>query len=341
MIFTEWDKLKEVVVGSSYDTDSLKQFNDNEFVDGMSKILEETEEDFQTLTKIFQDHDVKVHRPKKMPLKDEKTRNWEARFPYPAICPRDFHFAYGNQIISTVGGDCNRYTESDYFLEIMLEKFNEGRNYISMPKPLITSEYQEYKKLEGQILWHSANLLKCGDTIIHTMPYSIDEHGRGTNTGLEWIKRNIGHENINWVEIPLSGHADGKLALIKPGLLLCRDPSEIPKELKDWDYIKIEKNSLPEYFKSIKIQHFYKDKVSNWLNHWIGYVDETVFDINVISIDEHTVITNGYDKNVENQLKKHGVEMIPFNFRHKYFWDSGLHCVTLDLTREGDLDNYV
>ena len=41
------------------------------------------------------------------------------------------------------------------------------------------------------------------------------------------------------------------------------------------------------------------------------------------------------------QLKKYGVEMIPFDFRHKYFWDSGLHCVTLDLSRNGERESYV
>jgi glycine amidinotransferase/scyllo-inosamine-4-phosphate amidinotransferase 1 len=340
MIYSEWGQLREVIVGSSYDTNSLDQFNDREFINEMSKILQETEEDFQKLTSIFESYNVKVHRPKKLLLSEEKTRNWLSNFPYPAICPRDFHLAYGNTIINTIGGDCNRYTESDYFLKIMLEKYAEGRNYISMPKPLLSNDYTEYKNLEGQILFHAANILKCGNALIHTMPYREKEHGRGTYAGLNWIKKNIGY-NVNWIEIPKSGHADGKIALIKPGLLLCWDVNAIPTELKNWDYIKVDRKPLPDYFNQTKIKHFYKDKVTEWLSHWIGYVDETVFDINVVSINEHTLISNGYDKDIEKKLKKYGVEMIPFNFRHKHFWDAGLHCITLDLTRDGELDNYV
>ena len=49
MIWTEWDKLTEIIVGSTYDTKSLEQFDDTQFVDSMSKILEETEQDFQAL----------------------------------------------------------------------------------------------------------------------------------------------------------------------------------------------------------------------------------------------------------------------------------------------------
>ena len=105
MIFTEWDKLTEVVVGSTYDLESLQQFDDNKFIDGMAKILEETEQDFSKLSDIFKSYNVKVHRPKKLPLLKENTRTWNSKYPYPAICPRDFHVVYGNTILGTIGGD--------------------------------------------------------------------------------------------------------------------------------------------------------------------------------------------------------------------------------------------
>jgi len=344
MIWTEWDKLTEIIVGSTYDIKSLEQFNDTQFVDSMSKILEETEQDFQKLSDIFKSAGVKVHRPKNIPLQSESTRQWKSEFPYPAICPRDHHIVYGDTIINTIGGDCNRYTESDYFLDIMLEKHKEGRNYIAMPRPLLQSQYQHYETMEPQIMYHAANIIKCGDTLIHSRPYNDPEGrdfgARGTKTGLDWVKRNIGCET-KWIEVPECGHVDGMLAIIKPGLLMTWKEEYIPEELKHWDKIILTPWDLPEWFHEMRIQHFYKDKVENWLSHWIGYVDETVFDLNVVSIDENTVITNGHDKRIETELKKYGVEMIPFDFRHKYFWDSGLHCVTLDLSRNGERESYV
>ena len=84
MIWTEWDKLTEVIVGSTYDTKSLEQFDDTQFVDSMSKILEETEQDFQKLSDVFKSASVKVHRPKNIPLQSESTRQWKSEFPYPA-----------------------------------------------------------------------------------------------------------------------------------------------------------------------------------------------------------------------------------------------------------------
>ncbi|MBG11352.1 MAG: hypothetical protein CMD92_09365, partial [Gammaproteobacteria bacterium] len=68
MIWTEWDKLTEIIVGSTYDTKSLEQFDDAQFVDSMSKILEETEQDFKKLSNTFESSGVKVYRPKNIPL---------------------------------------------------------------------------------------------------------------------------------------------------------------------------------------------------------------------------------------------------------------------------------
>lgn len=347
MIWTEWDNLKEVIVGDVYDPNYFSNYassqienSDNEFIDGMCKIFEETKEDLNSLQKILESYGVKVFRPKKLKINKEQTRMWSSQFPYPAICPRDMHIVYGYNIISTIGGDANRYNEADFFSQIMLEKYKEGRNYISMPRPLLDDTYKRYEQTENQILFHSANVLKCGDTLLHTMPYGDGRHGAGTYAGLNWLKRNIG-ENVNWIKIPRSGHADGRLALIKPGLILMKDKNMIPEELKNWDTVDIDLKPVPKYFNNIQSQNFYKNRVKAWLKHWIGYAEETLFDLNVLSINQNTFITCGYDKTMINKFKKHNVDVIPFNFRHRYFFDAGLHCVTLDLTREGEKESYI
>ena len=342
MIYTEWDSLKRVIVGSAYSTSFLKDFTDQEFVEGMTQILEETEEDLCALAKLLEQHSVTVYRPPQFDLKPQQGSTWSVDYPYPPLCPRDFNFVYANFIISTVGGDPNRINEHEFFNPILLEhqQTSEISNrLISMPRPSLTSEYIPYADLEPQILFHSANILKCGDTLLHTQPYN-DQGGRGTTHGLGWLKSMLPRW-IRWIEIPATGHADGKLALLKPGVMMCWDPKHIPQEMSSWKYIQVETRAKDEQLEKLQLSPFYKTSVKQWLNHWIGQVDETCFDINVISIDDRTVITNGYNKQVEQQMKQHSITMIPFNFRHKYFWDSGLHCVTLDLYREGQEQSYV
>ena len=45
-------------------------------------------------------------------------------------------------------------------------------------------------------------------------------------------------------------------------------------------------------------------------------------------------------KEVFEHFKKHKVEPVIFNFRHRYFWDGGVNCITQDLYREGTQEDY-
>ena len=62
--------------------------------------------------------------------------------------------------------------------------------------------------------------------------------------------------------------------------------------------------------------------------------------MNVLSISEDKVICTGTDKEVFAQLEKHGVTPIYWKFRHQYFWDGGVHCLTSDVRRKGKQENY-
>jgi hypothetical protein len=77
------------------------------------------------------------------------------------------------------------------------------------------------------------------------------------------------------------------------------------------------------------------------LDNWVGYVEESVFDVNVLVLDEHHVCVNSLQNEQLNAfLKKHKMEAIHIPWKHRYFWDGGLHCITLDLVREGQKQDY-
>ena len=84
------------------------------------------------------------------------------------------------------------------------------------------------------------------------------------------------------------------------------------------------------------LRHF----VDRWLNHWVGFVEETVFDVNMFSLSEEVVLVNNYNAEVFAFLKKHKIEPVICPIRHRYFWDGGLHCFTLDLRRKGQKEKY-
>jgi hypothetical protein len=76
------------------------------------------------------------------------------------------------------------------------------------------------------------------------------------------------------------------------------------------------------------------------MNKNVGYAFETNFDVNTLSIDENTVITSGPNAEVERELAKVGIDVIIAPMRHRYFWDGGIHCNTVDLYREGECEDY-
>ena len=81
--------------------------------------------------------------------------------------------------------------------------------------------------------------------------------------------------------------------------------------------------------------------VDKWMRHWVTYVEETVFDVNMLVIDENNVVCNGYNKEVFDAFERHNVTPHIVNFRHRYFWDGGLHCITSDISRVGEQKSFM
>jgi hypothetical protein len=56
-------------------------------------------------------------------------------------------------------------------------------------------------------------------------------------------------------------------------------------------------------------------------------------------INQKNVIVSGYDKDAFDAFERWGITAHICPLRHSNFWDGGVHCVTLDLSREGDIMN--
>ena len=66
----------------------------------------------------------------------------------------------------------------------------------------------------------------------------------------------------------------------------------------------------------------------------MGYASETYFDVNCLVVNENTVIFSKENAEVFKKLEKHKITPIVCPFRHRLFWDGGIHCITLDLKRK-------
>lgn len=157
--------------------------------------------------------------------------------------------------------------------------------------------------------------------------------------------------------IKSNGHLDGTICPAKPGLLLSvEDVEDHQTNFKGWDivYLKNQAWHMVEGWNSLKIKnagkwwipgHEQDDElisfVTKWMQDWVGYVEETVFDVNALVIDEKNILVSGYNKQAFDAFEQHGMTPHIIPWRHRFFWDGGLHCITLDLDREGQCEDYI
>ena len=152
------------------------------------------------------------------------------------------------------------------------------------------------------------------------------------------------------------GHSDGTFCPVKPGLIVSLlDIPTYQETFPGWEVVYLpgqswtavqpfldlkEKNRGNFWVPGEEYNDDFTDYVNEWLDKWVGYVEETVFDVNMLVIDEHNVIVNNENDQVFEAFERHGITPHVCNFRHRYFWDGGIHCVTSDLHREGTQQNY-
>jgi N-dimethylarginine dimethylaminohydrolase len=156
--------------------------------------------------------------------------------------------------------------------------------------------------------------------------------------------------------VTTGGHIDGCFTPVKPGFIVSiLDMPTYSQTFPGWEVVYLqgeswskvrpfldlkEKNQGRWWIKGSEYDHELIDYVETWLKDWVGYVEESVFDVNILVIDQQNVIVNGYNKKAFDAFERHGVTPHICPLRHRYFWDGGVHCVTLDLDRDGTQQDF-
>jgi hypothetical protein len=164
------------------------------------------------------------------------------------------------------------------------------------------------------------------------------------------------YPQYRWHAIDTGGHADGTFCPVVPGLIVSLYDIPTYKDTfpgweviylrgQGWDmvrpFLKLkEKNYGKWWVPGEELNDDFTEFVESWLGHWVGYVEETVFDVNMLVIDQKNVVCNNYNQAVFDAFERYGITPHVINFRHRFFWDGGLHCITTDIHREGIMNDY-
>ena len=375
--YNSWDPLKKVLIGSTLPKDFFADFPDKKVADAMTKVNEETREDLDYFAKVLEEsYGVQVYRmPEACVLKD-KRYNSVSEFidsngyiPKPFNAPRDDQIIFGEHMITGTTNPVHRIFHGTK--EDTHNIFDKHAPWAGCDDLIDIADRQQELNIFDAVgkpgftmSWPS--IMRAGKDII------IDIHdfnGPTRHLAEAWVDKfneKFGYDfRINTTT--MGGHTDAVMALVKPGLIISHtNVNKYEETFPGWDIIKIQRahNDHTTAWNDFRISEKDKwrgSKLNPVADYWIAgeehnvalnkFIDlymhpsvgscfETNFDVNCLSIDENTVVASGPSKVLEDKLGEHKVDVVTCPMRHRFFWDGGLHCATVDLYREGEMQDY-
>ena len=327
--YATFDSLKHCWLGSGFKADwfsDLPIYNNQKIMDPLKRIADETEEDYQTLEKLLKQAGVQTYRSF---LDMDKVKSIKNIFRRP-VNPRD-HFAVLGERIYCVGANAQGYFD-------VLKQIDKQN--------IVLDSIEGYNQ-QGL---STATICRVGKDVWWDIPKGMPD------SVIKKYKDIWTQEGFRVHTSDRGFHSDASFCVVRPGCIVSlNDIQDYKNEFPGWDVLYVPDQSWDKVSPFLKMKRKVGGRwwlkgeehneqliefVNTWLNDWVGYVEETVFDVNMLSVDQNTIICNNYNKAVFEHFKKHKVEPIIFNFRHRYFWDGGVHCITQDLYREGTQEDY-
>lgn len=312
-IHCQWHTLKTCIVGRTYHADFFRGLHP-----GLARICNETEEDLQNICSVLGSFNVEVLRPQ-LDRNDHISNYTKSSAPKPPIAPRDAHVVIGDKTFEF--GPIHP-SIAELIPDAIRSPFHRSRHESDVPAPSIT---------------------QLGRDLL------IDEKCFG-HWEMQWLQNQLPGYRFN--SISIGGHNDGSFIILKPGVVISL-PETIDWEthFPGWSVLEINHDGWDlcrDWLQERKLNNGRwwlpgqedDDKlartVEDWLSNWMGYAAESVFSLNALIVDESNVIVNTARRDVIDFMRSHDINPIICPLRHQYFWDNGIHCMTLDLHREGN-----
>jgi len=378
-VYQHWDPLRVCIVGRSYPPEFYSWITVPHVRKLFERIAIETEEDYQAIIKKLQEFNVEILRPDldiitvrhgkftKPPMNPRDTTIMIGeKFYINDETSDDLHYNnfFKNFYTGVKNPDwpqCNSFKE---FNNLPMHIQNECRENFEL-KDLSYAPSSCYDNILKNISSQGNNIVKNINLTINGAMISRigkdlyvgtpDNEMYGTSDTVLKLANTEFTQTRNHI-VNTHGHSDGTYCPVCPGLIISlRDIPTYADTFPGWEVIYLpnqswnkvrpflnlkEKNQGKWWIPGFEHDRAVIDVVENWLNHWTGYVEETVFDVNMLIIDPKNVIVFGYNKQVFDALDRYGITPHIVPFRHRYFWDGGIHCVTSDLHREGTMQDY-
>jgi glycine amidinotransferase len=297
---------------------------------------------------ILEGEGILIHRPDVFDhAAPYETPHWRVANGFCAANPRDVILPIGRTFLECPMAHRGRYFEAFAYRRIMKGLMRRGALWVSAPKPELTEALYDpdyiyplgapesvdddwasvdpdslhFITTEEEPVFDAADFVRCGRDI-------FGQRSHITNlAGIEWLRRflepdrrvhliptrSAGASHIDTTFLPL---APGR-ALVNPNFV---DKARLPEALRHWEILEAPTpRSTPLH-------------LAGWMSDWIS--------INVLSLDEKRMIVERDQEDLIAALRCWGFEPIPCAFKEHYPFLGGFHCATLDIYREGPLEDY-
>jgi N-dimethylarginine dimethylaminohydrolase len=337
--FNDFGQLEEIVVGSArhyhlppFDVSLLHFFDppaghETEQVSAadLARVIDETEEDLQGFAGTLTGLGVKVRRPEPVDHSRQITMlDWSTTANH-ALMPRDCLLVIGETVIEAPMPVRSRYAETFPYRRLLREYFESGAKWLSAPKPQLSDETYEFTPggatlAEMEPLFDAANIIRCGRDVFFNVSNT------GNRFGAEWLRRVLGPEyTLHEISI-CDDHVGTTLHVLRPGVLLANagrlGPDDIPAPMRSWKALWFDDPEDDGF-------GFSWPRASTWIG------------MNILSVNEDTVIVPAAQDGLVRLLEKEGFTAIPVRYRHGRTFGGGFHCCTLDVRRQGALESYL
>jgi hypothetical protein len=370
-VYQHWDPLRTCVVGRSHPPEFYSWIEQSHVRSLFEKIAVETEEDYQKIIAVLQKFGVEILRPD-LP---EQSKIGGVYMP-PPMTPRDLFVMIGdtfyhpdmtgswerfyNNVRDPAWPDLMPFDQLPRHIQQECQQvhgwnasYSNGNDYrTACYEPVLAhlAAQQVPTRVAPRHWINGAMVSRIGrDLYFGTQEYTnnLQESQHAADKEFPTFRNHI---------INTGGHGDGTYCPVCPGLIISLyDVPTYKHTFPGWEVVYLPGQSWSKVspFVKLKLQNHGKwwipgfehdqaviDVVETWLSHWTGYVEETVFDVNMLIIDPKNVMVFNKNDQVFSALARYGITPHVVHFRHRYFWDGGIHCVTLDLDRAGTQQDY-
>jgi hypothetical protein len=265
------------------------------------QVIEESNEDLAVLAEALRSLGVKTHQP-------------------PAV---DHSKGFSSPYWSA-GGEI--FNLRPLFQQYLLQ----GATWLAAPRPQLLDELFELDDAglpvlaEAEPVFDAANVLRIGRDLFYQVSRS------GNEMGLRWLASTLRALDSNLRVHPLRDvygytHIDSTISVLRPGLVMLNPArikqADVPAKFRSWDVLWCpELEPTPTALPYTLSQS------------WIS--------MNLLMVNPGLAIVDRDQPALIHALEAKGITALPLRLRHQRVLGGGFHCVTLDIVRDGEGEDY-